>query len=102
VAVDERPAEQLTLRERFTSAEWLIRELLEHLEQNFLPKSRAVEELVRSHARADERREFADTTVRTRVAALLASDDFSQTLLNKLERLLTAIDEGAHQAITER
>jgi hypothetical protein len=100
--VDERPVEQLTLRELFSNAEWLVRESTEHLEQSFLPRIRAVEELVRSYAKAPERNEIADSTVRSRMAALLGSDDFSQTLFSRLERHLQAIEQGAERAVEQR
>ena len=100
--MDDRPIEKLTLRELFTNAEGLVRELNEHLEQQFLPRLRAVDELVRSHAKPEERKEIADSTVRSRMAALLDSDDFSQKLYSRLERHLVAIDQGAAQAIQGR
>jgi hypothetical protein len=100
--MDDRPVEQLTLRELFSHSEVLARELSEHLEQSFLPRYRAVEDLVRSYDHAAERKEISDTSVRSRMATLLASDDFSQTLLSQLERYLKAIDDGARRAIRHR
>jgi hypothetical protein len=96
----ERPIDQLTLRDLFTNAEWLIRDLTEHLQQSFHPKSQALDELVRSYLVPDERDAIADTAVRTQAAALLDSDDYSQTLIEKLDRYLTAIDERSHAAIS--
>jgi hypothetical protein len=100
--VDERPIEQLTLRDLFGNSEWLIRELSEHLEQSFLPRIRAVDQLVQSHSRPAERNEIPDSTVRSRVAAMLASDDFSQKLFSKLEAHLTAIDERSQRAVQQQ
>ena len=57
----ERPIDQLTLREMFTDAEWVIRDLTEHLKQNLHPKSRALDELVRSYRIPEERDAIADT-----------------------------------------
>ena len=96
----ERPIEQITLRDMFTNTEWLIRDLSEHLKQSFHPKSQALEELVRSYQIPDERDGIADTAVRTHVAALLDSDDYSQILIEKLDRYLTAIDARSHDALS--
>lgn len=100
--VGERPIEQLTLRELFTDAEMLIRELTEHLEQSFQPRIRAVEEVVRNSNKSEERRQIADSSVRSRTAALLGSDDFSQQLLTRLEQFLVAIEAKADEAVQNR
>lgn len=100
--MDERPIEQMTLRDLFGSSDRLVRELTEHLEQSFLPRMRAAAEAVRSYNQAAERDEIPDSTVRSRIAALLASDDFSQHLFDRLERHLAAIDEGAKRAVSTR
>jgi hypothetical protein len=96
----ERPVDDLTLRELFTNAEWVIRDLADHLRQSFHPKSQALDELVRSYQIPEERDAIADTAVRTRAAALFSSDDYSQTMFEKLDRYLTAIDERSHTAIS--
>ena len=98
--VDNRPIEQLTLREMFSDVEFVVRELTEHLEQSFRPRIRAVEEVVR--ADSPDRKDAPDSTVRSRMAALLGSDDFTQTLFSRLECYLKAIQEGARKAIHER
>ncbi len=96
----ERPIDQLTLRELFTNTEWLIRDLSEHLQQSFRPKSQALDELVRSYQVPEERDAIADSAVRTHAAAVLSSDDYSQNLIEKLDRYLEAIDERSHAAIS--
>ena len=96
----ERPIDQLTLRELFTNTEWLIRDLTEHLQQSFRPKAQALAELVRSYQLPEERDAIADTAVRTHAAALLGSDDYSQNLIEKLDRYLEVIDERSHVAVT--
>src|SRR5262245_22434955 len=98
----ERPIEQLSLRDLFTNAEWLIRDLTEHLKQSFHPKAQALDELVRSYSIPEEREAIADTAVRTHAAALLNSDDYSQNLIEKLDRHLTAIDDRSQAAITAK
>jgi hypothetical protein len=96
----ERPIDQLTLRDLFTNAEWLIRDLTEHLKQSFHPKAQALDELVRPYNIPEERDAIADTAVRTHATALLISDDYSQNLIEKLDRYLTAIDDRSQTAIS--
>jgi hypothetical protein len=97
----ERPVEQLTLRELFANTETLIRELNEHLQQSFRPKVGRLAELVRPGMSAEDRDAIADSTIRTHVAAVLSSDDYSQALLEKLDRHLAEIREGSKRAITQ-
>ena len=97
----ERPIEQLTLRDMFTNAEWLLRDVVAHLNQAFRPKSRAVIELVQVRL-PEERDAIPDSTVRSQMATLLASDDYSQKLFQKLDSYLAAIDERAQGAITTK
>lgn len=100
--MDERPIEQLTLRDLFGNAEWLVRETIEHLERSFLPRIQSTEDVVRSYNIPSERQEVPDSTVRSRTAALLASDDYSQRMFSRLERHLAAIDERAMRALQQR
>lgn len=98
----ERPIDQLSLRDMFSNAEWLIRDLIEHLRQSFQTRARALAELVRPEKTPAERDEITDTAVRSQVAELLKSDDYSQTLFEKLDRYLAAIDERSHDALSGR
>jgi hypothetical protein len=98
----ERPIAQLTLRDIFSETEWLIRELCEHLRQSFHPKSRALDEMVRSYNIPDERDQIADSAIRIQAAAVIASDEYSQTLIQKLDRYLTAIEERSQEALSSK
>jgi hypothetical protein len=98
----ERKLEDLTLRDMLLDAEQLVRELVEHLEQSVIPKLRAADELVRSFDNPTERNEIADSTVRSSMARLLESDGFSRTLVERLEKYLTAIEREARQAVISR
>jgi hypothetical protein len=98
----DRPIDQLSLRDLFTNAEWLIRDLSEHLKRSFQPKSQALAELVSPDITPEQRDGIADTAVRSQAAALLNSDDYSQTLFDKLDRYLTAIDERSQAAINTK
>jgi hypothetical protein len=98
----ERPIDQLSLRDMFSNAEWLIRDLTEHLRQSFHTKARALDDLVRSDKTPAEREAITDTAVRTHVAELLKSDDYSQNLIEKLDRYLAAIDDRSQDALSGR
>ncbi len=96
----ERPIDQMTLREMFTNAESLLRDLVEHLDKSFHPKLRILAESVRSYNIPDERDEIHDSTIRTHVSTLLGSDDYSQAFFQKLDRYLQAIAERSQLAIS--
>lgn len=78
--------ESLPLREKFTNAERLTRELIEHLEQGFLPKLKKL----RGVTRKDDE-SVTDRTVRDHCKRLLDSDDFTHDLADKLQEYLDHI-----------
>lgn len=80
-------ADSLPLREKFTNAERLTRELIEHLEQGFLPKLQQL----RRVARKDEEEGVTDKSVRDQCAQLLKSDDFTEKLTSDLQDYLDSI-----------
>lgn len=89
--MSDRPAADLTLREMFIEAEHTLRELIEHLEQNFLPRNQELRSLS-VPSRLDEVR---DVTVRTAASTLLESQRFSDQLHRRLTELTRAINEQA-------
>jgi hypothetical protein len=98
----EHPIEQLTLREMFTNAETLIRDLEDHLQHSFRPKARAVDEAVRTYDQPAERDAIPDSAIRHHVAALFSSDDYSESLIKKLDKYLAAIEERSQEAISSK
>ena len=97
--MSERPIEELSLREQLGHAEQLVRELSEHINQSFLPKLRTASELVRSNSATSERADVPDSTVRSAMAALIKSDDFTQTLIDKLDPYLRSIHQGVERIL---
>lgn len=95
----ESPIEQLTLRELFKQSERLVREAIEHLEQSFAPKAHQLATFVGTQEGKLELTPATDVAIRNQAAAILASDDFSQTLYRKLDEYLAAIDQGARRAL---
>ena len=80
-------ARQLPLREKFTNAERLTRELIDHLDQGFQTR---VHEL-RRMARKDEADGVTDKTVRAHCTRLFESHKFSSKLTAELDELLDGI-----------
>jgi len=81
--------DSLPLRDQFTNAERLTRELIEHLEQGFLTR---VQE-VRRVARKDEDSGVTDKSVRAQCTRLFESDDFTRKLSKELHEYLENISE---------
>jgi hypothetical protein len=97
----ERSPEQLTLRQLFTEAERLTRELTEHLEQGFLPKLQNLARLtdpghVDVHGNPAE-----DVSLRNCAAQVLESELYTERLYEKIETYCTAIDGDVARIIAE-
>lgn len=80
-------ADSLPLREKFTNAERLTRELIDHLDQGFLTR---VQEL-RRVARKDESDGVTDKSVRAHCTKLFESDDFTRKLSAELHQYIESI-----------
>lgn len=93
----ERTVDELTLRELVTDAERMTRELVEHLDQGFLPKSRSLARLVAPSPGDPEYEEIEDLTIRNQSSDLLKSEEFTEQLYRKLEQYYVAIDRKVAQ-----
>jgi hypothetical protein len=89
--MSDRPLDQMPLRDLFSHAEHQARDLAEHLDQSFLPKLYALDELVHPKPGAEE---VGDFTVRSRASQVLESDDFTRQLLDKMQDYLNAIENA--------
>ena len=98
----DKPLEQMTLREMFVSAESLIRDVEDHLAKSFIPKLQDARELIDPAANAGDPEAILDNTVRQHNSELLESDDYSQSLLEKLLHSLNAIDLRSQEAINSK
>jgi hypothetical protein len=97
----ERAVDQLTLRELFKDAERLTRELTEHVDQGFIPKSQALSRLVSPSPGDPEYDQIGDPTVRNQVVDVLKSEDFTNQLHEKLAQYYTAIERSVSRIASQ-
>lgn len=97
----DRPAESLTLRERFSVAERSLRELTDHIERGFLPKLHELYRLVQPTRTGGFDVNVEDVTVRNHVASVLESENYTEKVASKLEEFCRAIDSSAGRIVTE-
>jgi hypothetical protein len=86
----ERSIERLTFREKIRDETQLVRELVEHVEQSFLPRLSQLEtRLSPRPGHADD--EVADISVRNLVSSVLESETYGSALDQRIEVLGQAI-----------
>ena len=96
----DRPVDQLTLSEKFVDAERMARELIDHLDRGFLPKSRELQKLVEASDGQPINEDVEDLTVRIHAAGVLQSDLFTEELYHKLERYCASINADVSRIMT--
>ena len=99
--VNEPLIERLTLREMFTSSERLSRDVIDHLDQGFIPKVQQLIRLVRPTDAHPYPPDIEDVTVRTHSARVLENEDFTDQLYEKLEKYCIAIDNVVSRILNE-
>ena len=95
----ERSADQMTLRETFTGSERLTRELIEHLEQGFLPKVVELQKLVRPHSDVQIDPALQDAALRNSAIRLISSEEFSNQLFERLQSYCVRIDQSVAKMV---
>ena len=93
----ETSLNEMTLRDMLADAEHLTRDLIEHLDQNFIPKAHALRKLVRPTVGSNVDEEVEDISVRVTAIRVLKSEDFSEELCDKIRQYCTAIDDAVSQ-----
>lgn len=88
----ERPISEQTLREQFTHAEQLTRELTDHLEHNLLPKIHDLKKLTQSDLKGEAVVE--DVTMRNHAFRVLESVQFADNLSDKMTAYFTSINQA--------
>ena len=96
----ERPISQYTLREMFTEAERLTRELVDHLDHGFTPCAHRLVRLVRPTETEAHPSDVEDITIRNQSAQLLESENFTEQVYQKLEAYSKAIDAAVSRIVT--
>lgn len=95
---DQSP-ENLTLRELFVNSDRFARELIEHLEQGFIPKTETLINLVRPTQDGTPAANVKDITIRNQVASLLESENFTEQIYSKLKKHCDAIENHTSKII---
>lgn len=90
----DRLVEDLPLRDVFTEAERLGRELIDHLDNGFLPQVRALVELVEVSDAGVRRDDVEDVTIRNQAAKLLDRARFADDLYARFDRCVIAIEQS--------
>lgn len=90
----------VTLRQKITEGEQLSKELLQHLEQGFLPKAQHVRRMTRPNPESGEE-EVRDVTIRNAVSEVIASDDFTRRLTSQLCEYLEMIEADVTRIVHE-
>lgn len=84
--------QHLTLRDKIKDVEKLSRELSDHLERGFIPKTHNLRRLARHGTEPDQRDNISDISVREAVANVLASDAYARDLYQKTREYLRSIE----------
>lgn len=95
----ERSLDNMPLRELFSNAERIVRELSDHLEKGVLPKLADLERALRSASEPGRRDELPDSSVRSQAANILSADDFTEKLCRQLDDYLKAIDQAVTKTL---
>jgi len=88
----------MTLRDKLNEAERLMRELMDHLDNGFIPKARSLGRSLQEYG--NDVSLISDTTVRQQAAEIIDSNRYSEQLYKKVGKLLASIDEDV-SSITE-
>ena len=88
----------MTLRDKLNEAERVMRELMDHLDNGFIPKARSLGRSLQEHG--NDVTLISDTTVRQQAAEIIDSNRYSEKLYRRVGELLVAIDEDV-ATITE-
>lgn len=87
--------DNLPLIERINKAEYLARELCEHLQQTFLPK--LVD--LRSSSKKLDPKEVSDQTMYDKMAAVVSAEKFSDEVFSRLSLYLDSIQKNARDVL---
>ncbi len=96
-----RAPEKLTLRDKCRDAARGVREVVDHLENSFLPKVHNLQKLARAREPSFDPSAIRDVTIRTHAATILEAEQYTAKLDEEFRKLLNAIaEEVEHLATT--
>jgi len=81
-----------TLQERFTNVERHTREMIQHLEKGFIPKTHKLTKLFRKKEREED--DIKDITVRNTVRVVLDSERYTDQLFRTIADYCSSIDKS--------
>lgn len=93
----ERPIQQQTLREQFTHAEQLTKELVDHLEHHLLPKIHDLKKLTHAELKGEE--VIEDVTARHHAENVLESLKFADEVSDKMTAYFTSINQAVSKIL---
>jgi hypothetical protein len=93
----QRSPEGMTLREKCRDANRVIREVIDHLENSFLPKVQNLRKLARVREPSFDPSSVRDVTIRTHAAVVLESEQYTSKLDEESKMLLSAIAAEVEQ-----
>jgi len=94
-----RSLEGMTLRDKCREANRVVRELIDHLDQGFLPKVQAMQKLARGREAKFDPSQIRDVTIRTHAASILEAENYTAKLDEEAKQLFTAIAREVEQVV---
>lgn len=91
--------EGMTLQDKVKNSELLVREIIEHLELGFLPKLKNLQKISRVSNNLSQLEEIADLTIRNHVVQVLESEQFTESLFEKLSLLTSALEKDMNDVM---
>lgn len=87
----------MTLREKLSEADKLLREMIDHLDNDLVPKSRKTSQLIQESGINTS--QLSDTTIRQQAAELVDANRFNDRLYEKLDLLLASIEQDVDETL---
>ena len=95
-----RSNEGHTLRDKCREANQTIRELIDHLEQGFLPKVKGLRKLARGLEQGYDPSLTRDVTIRSHASALLEAEQYTAKLDEESKALFASIIADVDRLVT--
>ena len=92
-----RSLDDLTPRDKCREAQRVIRELIDHLDQAFLPKVKNLRKLARAQEPGYNPAGVRDVTIRAQAASLLEAEQYTIKLDEESKQFLTALAAEVEQ-----